>query len=64
MDDDQTKYGSRKFILAAVLMLSGIALLTFSKISQETFQTIELSALAMYITGNVAQKFTIESVAK
>lgn len=64
MNEDPIKYGSRKFILTSILMVSSIPLVVFDIISQQIFQNIELYSLVIYITGNVAQKFGLESLSK
>jgi hypothetical protein len=53
---EESRYSSRKFILALITTLSPIILLVFKFIDQTTYMTLSGGALALYYTGNVAQK--------
>lgn len=53
---EDNKFSSRKFILATFVILVSIPLLYFKMIDQGTYLSLTGSALALYFTGNVAQK--------
>jgi cell division protein FtsW (lipid II flippase) len=54
---DESKYSSRKFILAAFVVICALALLVAKLIDPSTYMTLTGSTLGLYYTGNVAQKF-------
>lgn len=53
-----TKYGSRKFILAAYACVSATALLALGMVDQDIWFKAVGTALGLYALGNVAQKAT------
>lgn len=53
-----TRYGSRKFLLALLVLISATALVWFGKISDGVYSAVVIASVAAYITGNVAQKKT------
>lgn len=52
------KYGSRKFILAVLSLFVSTGLLIDKDISADVWKTVVLGTVAVYISGNVAQKAT------
>lgn len=48
------RYASRKFILAAFLLLAALALLLFDKIDPATWERFSTWVPGLYITGNVS----------
>lgn len=50
---EQTRYASRKFILASFLLLSALGLLVTGYIPAPMWQQFSTWVLALYITGNV-----------
>jgi hypothetical protein len=48
-----SRYASRKFILAAFLLVAALALLVLGKIDQATWERFCTWVLGLYITGNV-----------
>lgn len=48
-----TRYASRKFILAAFAMLAALGLLLAGRIDQDTWSQFCVFVLGLYITGNV-----------
>lgn len=55
-------YGSRKFLLALLVVISATALVWFGKIADGVYSAVVISAIGAYITGNVAQKATVKDV--
>lgn len=51
-----SRYGSRKFILAAAMLVSATALVWFGKIADGVYSAVVLGVIAAYFTSNVAQK--------
>lgn len=47
------RYASRKFILAAFVLLAALCLLVFKVIDQETWASLTTWVLGLYFTGNV-----------
>lgn len=56
---EDSKFLSRKFMLAAFVVLMAVPLLMLKFIDPTTYVTITGSTLALYFTGNVVQKFTL-----
>lgn len=54
------RFLSRKFILTLIVILESTPLLVFGFLDKTAFLTLVGSTLALYITGNVAQKATTE----
>ena len=52
-----TKYRSRKFILALLVLATSTWLITEGLISQEIYQKIIVTVVGGYILGNVTQKY-------
>lgn len=50
------RYGSRKFLLTLLVLVTATALVWFSKISDGVYSAVIIACVAAYITGNVAQK--------
>lgn len=54
------RYKSRKFLIAAFVILSATVLVALQFIPASTYQTIVLGALGMYTVGNVSQKAVVK----
>jgi hypothetical protein len=52
-----TRYASRKFILAAFLLLAALGLLIAGLIDQATWEGFSTWVLGLYITGNVGTHY-------
>jgi hypothetical protein len=52
-----SRYASRKFILAAFLLLAALSLLVLGKIDQATWERFSTWVLGLYITGNVGTHY-------
>jgi hypothetical protein len=50
------KYGSRKFVLCVMTLISVTALVAFDLIGDVAYQTVVLGSIGAYIAGNVTQK--------
>lgn len=50
------RYGSRKFLFAAGVLISATVLVWFAKIADGVYSAVILGTLAAYMTANVAQK--------
>lgn len=48
------RYLSRKFILAAFVILSSVPLLIFDLLPVTSYTTLVITTLGLYFTGNVA----------
>lgn len=55
MSDESRVYASRKFLLAAWVVLTAIPLLYMKLITGELYFDIVVFTLGIYLTGNVAQ---------
>ena len=55
-------YGSRKFLLALLVVISATALVWFGKIADGVYSAVVIAAICAYIIGNVAQKATVKDV--
>jgi predicted PurR-regulated permease PerM len=51
-----SRYGSRKFILAAAVLASATVLVWFAKIADGVYSAVVLGVIAAYLTSNVVQK--------
>lgn len=51
-----SKYGSRKFIFAAAVLISATVLVWFAKIADGVYSAVILGTIAAYMTANVAQR--------
>ncbi len=49
-------YGSRKFLLALLVLVSTTALVAFSFIGDSAYSAVVIGTVGAYITGNVIQK--------
>lgn len=61
---EDSKFSSRKFILAVVASLSPIALLVTGHIHPAEYVEITKWVIGLYIAGNVAEKSTLVVPAK
>lgn len=52
----ESKLASRKFGLAAFVLLSALGLIIFKYIDAVTWMQANYTVLGLYITGNVAEK--------
>lgn len=57
---EDSRYASRKFILASAAFLAGTSLLVAGLISSEQWMTLTPIVLGLYFTANVAQKAAIK----
>lgn len=57
-----TRFASRKFILAAFLLLAALGLLIAGFIDQDTWQGFCTWVLGLYVTGNVGSYFVSRGV--
>ena len=51
-----TRYASRKFLLALLVELSATGLLIAGHIGETTWRDVTFAVIAAYLTANVAQK--------
>lgn len=56
-----SKFASRKYILAAIALLSVILLFAFQRLSEAGFTSSMTWILGLYLGANVAQKATTNS---
>lgn len=54
---NDTRYASRKFILAAFLQLAALGLLIAAKIDAATWKDFSVTVLMLYMAGNVGAAF-------
>lgn len=54
---NDNRFASRKFILAALLLLAALGLLIAGIIDQETWSGFSTWVLGLYVTGNVGASF-------
>lgn len=52
------RYGSRKYILALVVVLSATGLVAFHLIADGVYSAVVIATVGAYIAGNVTQKAT------
>lgn len=57
-----SRYGSRKFLLAAAALGSATWLVATGAITPAVYQYVVLGTVGVYVTGNVAQKATVKNV--
>lgn len=50
------RYGSRKFILALLSLVSATGLVAFGLIADGVYSAVVIATVGAYIAGNVAQK--------
>ena len=53
---NDTRYRSRKFLLALATLLSCVVLVWFERISDGVFSAVVIATVGAYLTANVAQK--------
>lgn len=58
---NESRYASRKFILAAFLLLAALGLLIAGIIDQDTWSGFCTWVLGLYVTGNVGASFVSKS---
>lgn len=58
------RYMSRKFMLATFVILAAVPLLVMGYLDKSGYITITGSTLGLYFTGNVVQKFLVDTAAK
>jgi hypothetical protein len=58
--DRNGAYASRKFILAALTLLSATGLVAFGLIADGVYSAVVIATVGAYITGNVAQKAVLK----
>ena len=57
-----SRYASRKFLLAASLLIAAIALLVAGLIDAATWERFSTWVLGLYITGNVTTHAVVRAV--
>jgi hypothetical protein len=55
-----SRYASRKFILAALSLVSATGLVAFGLIADGVYSAVVIATVGAYITGNVAQKAVLK----
>ena len=55
-----TRFASRKFILAVLSLVSSSALVWFGRIDGGVYSAVVIASVGAYIAGNVAQKAVIK----
>ena len=56
---DLNKLGGRKFILATGVSLVASLFLLIGKLSEDTWKTVIMATAAIYVSGNVGQKYAL-----
>jgi hypothetical protein len=56
---EESRFSSRKFILAVINMVAPMILVWFGKIDASTYSTITIGIAALYYTGNVVEKSSL-----
>lgn len=56
---DFDKIGGRKFAIVLLSLLLSFSLVWFGKMTDQIFANIVMTTLALYIAGNVTQKFKV-----
>ena len=55
------RYASRKFILAAFVLLAALGLLIAGKIDQATWSSFNTWVIGLYVTGNVGAAYVAKA---
>lgn len=58
---DAARYASRKFVLAAFLLLAALGLLLAGRVNQATWSSFCAWVLGLYVTGNVGAAYVAKA---